>query len=87
VESHGRFDERSVDLGRPVAVGDRLESTAMTSGETPVETAATALALLHVGDVLEELRRAPAFLGRERERSSTLSARRRAGARGGVQAT
>src|SRR4051812_32355915 len=39
----------------------------MTSRETPLETSAAALTFLDVGDVLEELRRAPAFLGRERD--------------------
>ena len=66
VEAEGGLDEAAVDLRGPVPVevGHRLEPLEAASGHAPLEAAASAVLLLDVGDVLEELLRAPALLRR-----------------------
>ncbi len=66
VAGESALDELAVDLGRPgpVEVDHRLEAAEVAVREATLQAASGAVLLVEVDDVLEQLRRAPAFSGR-----------------------
>jgi hypothetical protein len=68
-ETQCRLDGVAIDLlgPGPIVIGHRFESTDATTREAPLEAAARPLVELDASDVLEELGRAPAFFGGERD--------------------
>src|SRR5262249_12916030 len=67
-ELEGRLDRGSVDRRQPspIEIGHGLEATKPASPEAALEAPPSAFLVFFVGDMLEDLGRPPALLGRER---------------------